>query len=72
MEGFETPYGMELLASVHWVATHKDAKTPEDATQVVRDWTARKGDLFGEDHIRVTWERLEDEGWLAMKPIVHS
>jgi O-acetyl-ADP-ribose deacetylase (regulator of RNase III) len=72
MEGFETPYGMELLATVHWAATRKNAATPEDATQIVRDWTARKSNLFGEDHIRVTWERLEDEGWLAMEPIVHS
>ena len=24
VEGFETPYGMELLASVHWVARHGD------------------------------------------------
>ena len=72
MEGFETPYGMELLATVHWAATRKNAATPEDATQIVRSWTARKSNLFGEDHIRITWERLEDEGWLAMEPIVHS
>lgn len=72
MEGFETPYGMELLATVHWAATRKNAETPEDATQIVRDWTARKGNLFGEDHVRITWERLEGEGWLAKKPIVHS
>lgn len=72
VEGFETPYGMELLATVHWAATRKNAETPEDALRIVRDWTARKGNLFDEDHVRITWERLEDEGWLAMEPIVHS
>lgn len=72
MEGFETPYGMELLATVHWAATRKNAETPEDATQIVRNWTARKGNLFDEDHIRVTWERLEDEGWISTKLVAHS
>lgn len=72
IEGFETPYGMELLATVHWAATRRNAATPEDATQIVRGWTARKSNLFSEDHIRITWKRLEDEGWLAQKPIAHS
>lgn len=72
IEGFETPYGMELLATVHWAATRKSAETPEDALRIVRSWTARKGNLFGEDHVRITWERLEDGGWLAMEPIAQS
>ena len=29
IEGFETPYGMELLATVHWVAKHEGAPTAE-------------------------------------------
>jgi hypothetical protein len=33
IQGFETPYGMELLSSVHWVCTHSKPKatTPETA-----------------------------------------
>ena len=40
IEGFETPYGMELLSSVHWVAKQDDPQaTDEDsAIAAVQDW----------------------------------
>jgi hypothetical protein len=33
IEGFETSFGMELLATVHWVATREGAATVEEATR---------------------------------------
>lgn len=42
-EGFETRYGLELLASVHWIS-HESREAGLDLDQVVRDaqsWTAR-------------------------------
>lgn len=72
IEGFETPYGMELLSTVHWAATQKGANSPEETAQIVREWTPRKGDLFNERHVQIAWERLEDEGWLPSKTLVHS
>lgn len=43
-EGFESAYGMELLASVHWIATqNRDARhDPDTATRLVQGWTDRK------------------------------
>jgi len=66
IEGFETPYGMELLSSVHWVARHRDpaATDPDGAVQAVQGWSARKRRMFRPEHIRVAWNRLEEEGWL--------
>jgi hypothetical protein len=66
VEGFETPYGMELLASVHWVTTHGDSASvgPDSAIQRVHGWNDRKRKMFRSDHIRIAWERLCDEGWL--------
>lgn len=72
IEGFETPYGMELLATVHWTVEQKGATSLAEAVQIVQDWNPRKGDLFDEQHIGVAWERLEAEGWLKAKPVVHS
>jgi len=72
IEGFETPYGMELLATVHWAVSQKGAKSLEEAVQIVQEWNPRKGDLFDEQHVGVAWERLNEEGWLTTKPIVHS
>jgi O-acetyl-ADP-ribose deacetylase (regulator of RNase III) len=64
IEGFETPYGMELLASVHWVGT-RDSKvhTVDDSIVAVHNWNARKRAVLREDHIRVAWRRLKKEGW---------
>lgn len=70
IEGFETPYGMELLATVHWTATQKRATSFEEALRIVRDWNPRKGDLFNEQHVGVAWKRLEDEGWISVESTV--
>jgi O-acetyl-ADP-ribose deacetylase (regulator of RNase III) len=72
IEGFETPYGMELLATVHWAAEHKGATSLSEAVQIVQDWTSRKGDLFDEQHIEVAWKHLEDEGWISKKLVAHG
>lgn len=65
--GFETPYGMELLATVHWVATKppNPAKDSEDAIALVYEWSDRKRKLFKPKHIRQAWQRLSQQNWLT-------
>lgn len=66
IEGFETPYGMELLSSVHWLAVR--ASTPATNTDEVvagmAAWNERKKRMFQAEHIAVAWDRLAEEGWL--------
>jgi O-acetyl-ADP-ribose deacetylase (regulator of RNase III) len=64
IEGFETPLGMELLATVHWVNSREGARTVEEAVADTYAWNERKR-IFGEEQIRVAWEALERHGWLA-------
>ena len=66
IEGFETPYGMELLASVHWVAVHgtPGARDADGAVQAVHSWNDRKREMFRPEHIRVAWTRLHEAGWV--------
>lgn len=69
IEGFETPYGMELLATVHWVATQEDplaAKNCDRAVAGVQAWSQRKSSLFTAKHIEKAWQRLEDQSWLQL------
>jgi len=66
IEGFETPYGMELLATVCWVAK-EDAQARDDiswAVAKVQDWSPRKKRLFTPAHIIKSWNRLRDQGWI--------
>lgn len=64
IEGFQSPYGMELLATVHWVARHEGAATQEQALAAVRGWNARKKALMAPEHVAAAWNRLEQSGWL--------
>ncbi|KAF0164290.1 MAG: Appr-1-p processing domain-containing protein [Rhodocyclaceae bacterium] len=64
IEGFQSPYGMELLATVHWVAKYEGAATQEQALAAVRGWNARKKALMAPEHVAAAWNRLEQSGWL--------
>jgi len=65
IEGFETPYGMELLATVHWVAQKSEhaAADADVAIKDVRNWNARKA-KFPPNHIRTAWDRLKAHSWI--------
>ena len=66
IDGFQSPYGMELLATVHWVAHHEaDANSPEGALAAIRSWNSRKKKLMQPSHVTAAWQRLATEGWLA-------
>jgi len=64
IEGFETPFGMELLGTVHWVAAHEDTHDVEDAIAKTYAWNDRKS-MFQETHIRIAWDVLGQKGWLS-------
>jgi len=67
IEGFETPYGMELLSTVHWVARHQKprATNADEAVAAVHAWSDRKRQMFRPDHIRIAWQRLQEQRWLS-------
>jgi O-acetyl-ADP-ribose deacetylase (regulator of RNase III) len=66
IEGFQSPYGMELLSTVHWVATREHAQNPEQALEFIRAWNARKRHLMKPAHIEVAWQQLAELGWIKM------
>lgn len=64
--GFETPYGLELLSSLHWVALHKKkmVSSPDEAVLAVHEWSERKRKMFKPEHIHVAWNRLVEQEWI--------
>lgn len=62
--GFESAYGLELLATVHWVATHRSAADDESLILQVRQWSPRKARLFTADHVGAALAALRSRGWL--------
>ncbi len=65
VEGFETPFGLELLATVHWVATQEQAQDHENIVRATYAWGPRKNQ-FTVMQIDLAAERLRSEGWLAV------
>ena len=64
--GFETPYGMEMLATIHWIVTKEDPQAAENcerAIALVQQWNERKRKLFKPSHLEKTWERLKQQNW---------
>lgn len=65
LDGFESPYGLELLATTHWAVVREGADDVEEATEAVRAWSPRKERLFTREHVELAWTRLAEGGWLA-------
>ena len=71
IEGFESTYGLELLATVHWAARRDDDGSSRsevlplgEVESVVGSWNRRKGRLFTSPHMAKAYERLKQQGWL--------
>lgn len=65
IEGFETPFGLELLSTVHWVTSHDEkASSLDEAVSQTYAWNERKG-MFNKAHLSVAWKVLEEKGWLS-------
>lgn len=69
--GFETPFGLELLSTVHWVSSEEGAKTLETATASTFEWNERKR-RFSPQQIALALHVLQDKGWLTALPATHQ
>jgi O-acetyl-ADP-ribose deacetylase (regulator of RNase III)/uncharacterized protein YwgA len=69
IQGFESQNGMELLATVHWVATQESEHkrlTSESLIAKVHGWSQHKS-LMKQSHILAAWNRLKEQNWLEYK-----
>jgi O-acetyl-ADP-ribose deacetylase (regulator of RNase III) len=63
VEGFETPFGLELLATVHWVVKRENATSADDTVAKVYAWNDRKK-RFSPRQIGIAYDTLQSKGWL--------
>lgn len=62
VEGFESPFGLELLSTVHWVVTHEGAGTADEAAARTYAWNDRKK-RFSPRQIALAFDVLARKGW---------
>lgn len=64
VEGFETAYGLELLATVHWVSNKEGVRNTKNIVESVHQWNQRKKS-FTSRQIEIAYDRLQNLGWIA-------
>jgi hypothetical protein len=63
VEGFESPFGLELLATVHWVMSREGAVSEEDVVARTYAWGERKRQ-FSTHQILLARRVLVDRAWI--------
>jgi len=66
IDRFETPFGLELLGTVHWATCN--GGDPDDIQAViskVRAHDAGEHSPMKDGHIAAAWTRLREQGWLT-------
>lgn len=66
IEGFETPYGLELLSTVHWLAAKEHESNACEVLEGVRRWNHRKANIMKEQHVRAAFNQLRMQGWIEV------
>ncbi|WP_008317008.1 macro domain-containing protein [Leptolyngbya sp. PCC 6406] len=64
VEGFESSFGLELLSTVHWVATHEPITSVEEIVSHVYNWNPRKRQ-FTQRQIALALDVLSRQGWVG-------
>jgi O-acetyl-ADP-ribose deacetylase (regulator of RNase III) len=62
--GFESPFGLELLATVHWVQTHQSPQSIADLVRLTHAWNVRK-QQFSPRQIQLASTVLAQDGWVS-------
>ncbi|MFN3959253.1 MAG: macro domain-containing protein [Parvularculaceae bacterium] len=65
VDGFETPFGLELLSTVHWVAAQEGAANIDKVVDRVYAWNDRK-ERFSPRQIGLAYDRLGRQNWVAV------
>jgi len=59
IEGFESPYGLELLATTDFVIQQTNTNDKIQIKNEIYNWTNRKKNLMKPAHIEIALERLK-------------
>lgn len=63
VKGFETPFGLELLATVYWVSKKEFAGSIENVYELTYQWGTQK-DQFSKRQITIAYDVLKEKCWI--------
>lgn len=65
VDGFETPFGLELLATVHWVVKYEKASSFDEVVNKIYSWNEGKKQ-FSQKQIKVALDTLQKKNWIII------
>ena len=63
VEGFESPFGLELLSTVHWIVSKEQVHNVDDVVTQTYAWNDRKKQ-FSQRQIALAVDVLSHKGWI--------
>ncbi|MDH3974574.1 MAG: macro domain-containing protein [Deltaproteobacteria bacterium] len=66
VDGFESPFGLELLSTVHWIMKNEAVHSMEDVVSLTYAWNDRKRQ-FTPRQIELAVNVLAQKNWVAFK-----
>ena len=64
IEGYESPYGMELLSSVHFLSVTEGITTQPEMSRALEAWNDHKRASFPEEAVTAALARLTEDGFI--------
>ncbi len=64
IDGYETPYGMELLSSIHFLSAIEGITTQPEMSNALEAWNDHKRASFSRPAVTAALERLREDGYL--------
>ena len=63
VEGFESPHGLELLATTHWIVSREEVSDKDALVRRFHEWAERKRQ-FTREQIILAADVLKQKGWI--------
>jgi O-acetyl-ADP-ribose deacetylase (regulator of RNase III) len=67
IEGYESPFGMELLSSVHFLSVTEGITTQPEMSEALEAWNDHKRESFPRPAVTAALERLRVDGYLQVR-----
>lgn len=65
VEGYESPYGMELLSSIHYLASTDGITTQPEMSNALDEWNDHKRDSFSIEAVSAALARLKEDSFIS-------
>jgi len=64
IQGYESPLGMELLSSIHYLVFYENISSPEKILEAINNWNDHKSSQFEDKAILLAFERLKEDKFI--------